>query len=95
MIIDLGRIRATDGAIGAVSADRMSACLKRHIVGDWGVVCAEDKTANDRAAAEGGRLMSAYPIDPEKPSQGWGQNTLWIITERDRSVTTFLLPSEY
>ena len=39
--------------------------------------------------------FSAYPIDPAKPSKGYGENTLWIITEADRSVTTFLLPSEY
>jgi len=25
----------------------------------------------------------------------YGDNTLWIITESDRSVTTFLLPDEY
>jgi hypothetical protein len=24
-----------------------------------------------------------------------GDNTLWIITKADRSVTTFLLPDEY
>jgi len=29
------------------------------------------------------------------PCKGLGENTLWIITEADRSVTTFLLPGEY
>jgi hypothetical protein len=29
------------------------------------------------------------------PCEGFGDNTLWIITEADRSVTTFLLPEEY
>jgi hypothetical protein len=37
----------------------------------------------------------AYAIDPSKPCEGFGDNTLWIITEADRSVTTFLFPSEY
>ena len=39
--------------------------------------------------------MSAYPIDPANPSEGFGENILWIATEADRSVTTFLLPGEY
>ena len=37
------------------------------------------------------RLLSAYPIDAANPNKG----NLWIITEADRSATTFLLPSEY
>jgi hypothetical protein len=43
----------------------------------------------------GSRILSAYPIDPAKPCKGFGDNTLWIITEADRSATTFLLPDEY
>jgi len=38
---------------------------------------------------------AAYPIDPAKPCKGHGDNCLWIITEADRSATTFLLPDEY
>ncbi len=37
----------------------------------------------------------AATIDVAKPCKGFGANTLWIITEDDRSVTTFLLPDEY
>jgi hypothetical protein len=44
---------------------------------------------------EGERVLSAYAIDESKPAKGYGDNCLWIITERDRSVTTFLLPDEY
>jgi hypothetical protein len=43
----------------------------------------------------GNRILSAYPIDETQPCKGHGDNTLWIITEADRSVTTFLLPGEY
>ncbi|MHB0696625.1 hypothetical protein, partial [Roseomonas mucosa] len=67
----------------------------RHAQGDWGCVCNEDREMNDEALELGNRILSAYPIDPAKPSKGWGENTLWIITEADRSVTTFLLPDEY
>jgi len=63
--------------------------------GDWGCVDAEDRKTNDEAVSLGARILSAYPIDPEKPCKGFGENTLWIITEADRSVTTFLLPEEY
>jgi hypothetical protein len=73
----------------------MQQCLVRHLGGDWGVVCADDHKSNFNALFSGGRILSAYPIDPAKPCKGFGDNTLWIITEGDRSATTFLLPSEY
>ena len=60
--------------------------LLRHVMGDFGVVDEEDAAANRRAIAESTRILSAYEVDGER---------LWIITESDRSVTTFLLPSEY
>ena len=69
--------------------------LTRHHKGDWGVVDGEDKETNDKAIEYGNRILSAYPIDKDKPCKGWGDNTIWIITEADRSVTTILLPSEY
>ena len=90
----LGRIVATPGAIKKAQS-RLVDCLRQHSTCDWGVVCDEDKESNDRALKEGGRILSAYPIDPAQPCDGTGNNTLWIITESDRSVTTFLLPEEY
>jgi hypothetical protein len=69
--------------------------LARHSIGDWGCLCSEDWKTNDEAAENGDRILSAYPIDPAKPCKGFGDNTLWIITEADRSVTTFLLADEY
>lgn len=69
--------------------------LARHQSGDWGCVCAEDRESNDDAVRNGGRILSAYPIDPALPCKGYGDNCVWIITEADRSVTTLLLPDEY
>lgn len=92
---DLGQIVATPGALDACSPAHLLECLARHARGDWGNVCAEDAASNNEALTEGSRLLSAYPIDPAKPSKGFGGNTLWIITEADRSATTFLLPGEY
>lgn len=85
----LGRVVATPGAIelmdqhGAAPSD----LLDRHIRGDYGDVCEEDKAANDEAIEQGERILSSYTIADE--------SKLWIITEADRSSTCLLLPSEY
>jgi hypothetical protein len=92
---DLGQTVTTPGALDACSLAYMLHCLARHMRGDWGCVCAEDSEINDQALVCGNRILSSYPLDPAKPCEGWGKNTLWIITEADRSVTTFLLPEEY
>jgi len=59
----------------------------RHLGGEWGDLCDEDKTANDDALREGGRLLSKYHA-PDRTA-------FYVITECDRSVTTVLLTSEY
>jgi hypothetical protein len=85
----LGRLVATPGALAAMErtgADPVQ-YLARHATCDWGDVDAEDWTANDRALVDGARLLSAYRLP-----DGTG---IWVITEADRSATTFLLPSEY
>ena len=85
----LGRIVATPGALEALaeSGQTPEPFLARHIQGDWGNVCDEDKQLNDQSLVSGERLLSAY-----KTSKG---ERLWIITEADRSSTCILLPAEY
>jgi hypothetical protein len=61
--------------------------LKRHLAGDWGEVCKEDRAANESALREGDRLFSVY--------KKVGLPDIWVITEWDRSVTTTLFPEEY
>ena len=61
--------------------------FKRHVAGDWGEVCDEDRVTNELALRDGGRLFSVYKRE--------GMPTVWIITEWDRSVTTVLFPEEY
>ncbi len=94
-LFELGQIVATPGAIAAMPDHQRIACLIQHATGDFGCVCHDDAELNRAGIMNGDRILSAYPIDPGKPSQGFGDNTLWIITEADRSVTTFLLPEEY
>ena len=60
--------------------------LFRHITGDWGDLGEEDKKENDFSVKNSFRILSSYNTREGK---------LWIITEADRSVTTFLLPEEY
>jgi hypothetical protein len=91
----LGNIVATPGALDACGHEHRLACLAKHVRGDWGSVDREDAATNNDAVTFGSRILSAYPLDPAKPCKGFGDNCLWIITEADRSVTTFLLPGEY
>lgn len=60
---------------------------QRHLKGDWGDLCAEDKAENELSLKEGLRLFSAYEKE--------GMPKIWIITEADRSATTILFPEEY
>lgn len=62
--------------------------LQRHLDGDWGDLCDDDRRQNDAALKSGeDRLFSSYQVTSDLK--------IWIITEWDRSVTTLLLPSEY
>jgi hypothetical protein len=84
-----GRIVATPGALALLEQANKSPSefLSRHSRGDWGELCQDDKTENELSLKHGFRLLSSYPVTDS--------DTLWIITEADRSVTTLLLPSEY
>ena len=83
-----GRVVATQGAseLFANGVTHPNSLLRRHLMGDWGDLCDEDKKENDYAIGKYLRIFSSYKI---------GEHTIWCITEADRSVTTFLLPDEY
>ena len=85
----LGQIVATPGSLEAMENAHQNPAelLRRHVSGDWGDVCQEDRETNDVALKEGLRVMSVYKLATGA--------TVWIITEADRSVTTILLPDEY
>ncbi len=88
----LGKTLLTPGALDVLQKGNISPAtlLKRHQSGDWGDLCKEDREMNDSAIQNEEenrqRVMSVYKV---------GTETIWIITEWDRSVTTLLLPSEY
>lgn len=83
----LGRTVITARALDVLAHSDVLHALRRHAAGDWGELDDEDRAANDRALANGGRLLSAY-----RSTSG---RKFWVITEWDRSVTTVLLPSDY
>lgn len=87
ILVPMGIIVVTPNAMANVNSDEIQRALQRHVIGDWGELDAEDKKANDLALQTGERLLSAYhTVNGTK---------FWIITERDRSVTTILLPEDY
>lgn len=90
----LGQVLATPGALEALERTNTTGLeyLRRHVSGDWGMVCEGDKQANEEALKTGARLLSAYFLPDE--------TKLWIITEAmdeagNRAATTLLLPEEY
>lgn len=89
MRLELGRVVATPGALEALERAGEGAIgfLARHQRGDWGSVCPEDAEANREAVEHGFRVLSVY-----ETTLG---DTIWVITEADRSSTCILLPSEY
>lgn len=82
-----GLICRTPGVLEKVHTGDLAKGLSRHLCGDWGEVCDEDRQENELGLAQGFRLMSAYTSRDGI--------RFWIITEADRSATTALLPDEY
>ena len=84
-----GQIVATPGALALLEQANKSPLevLSRHLRGDWGDLCQEDRTENELSLKHGFRLLSSYRVTERE--------TVWVITEADRSATTILLPSEY
>ena len=87
--LPLGQVLATPGALEALQEAEVqpATLLNRHQRGDWGELDADDKRLNDEAVDGESRILSAYTLPTGVK--------VWIITEWDRSATTFLLPSEY
>jgi len=81
-----GSIVATPGALEAfrASGEEPLPFLQRHLAGDWGDVDERDHRENELSLLHGWRILSCYRLKDG--------TRIWIITEADRSVTTFLLP---
>ena len=85
-VFRLGRIVSTPNALQSLTQDDILSGIQRHQAGDWGNLGDDDRAANDRALAQGGRIVSAY--------NAMNGTRFWLITEADRSATTILLPED-
>ena len=81
----LGRTVATSGAI-SLGIDLVR-YLRRHHCSDWGDLFHDDKQANEDALLKGDRILSCYLLHNDQ--------TIYIITECDRSSTCVMLSEEY
>ncbi|NTZ82554.1 hypothetical protein FCJ61_05945 [Burkholderia metallica] len=84
-----GRIFATPAALEVIADAKVSILdlLIRHLRGDWGQLSESDRQQNELSVEAGLRILSSYVLP--------NQQTVWVITEWDRSATTFLLPGDY
>jgi hypothetical protein len=88
-LFQLGNVYLSPGAQNLMKEAEGSPLhlVARHVTGDWLEMDDSDVAANEAAAKQGGRVLSAYTVtDKER---------LYVITEADRRCTTLLLPSEY
>lgn len=85
----LGQVVGTPGALRALedAGQHPVELLARHVTGDWGDLCDEDRAENELSVEQGFRVFSAYKLRTGAK--------VWVITEWDRSATTILLPEEY
>ena len=87
-----GQFVITAAALDALPRPDIDMALRRHLDGDWGDVCEDDRKENELSLAQGLRLFSVY-----RASNG---TKFWVITEAvndqgRRESTCVLLPSEY
>ena len=87
-LFQLGQLVATPAALEFLATVPCGVLplVARHVRGDFGDLCDEDRESNRQAIQYGSRVLSSYELKGGK---------VWIITEADRSVTTVLLPSDY
>ena len=89
-LFSLGQLVATPGALAALEKAGQGPLdfLSRHVHGDWGDLCEEDRRGKPIQLGTGIPAL-------EQLSNPCGDAKLYVITEADRSVTTILLPEEY
>jgi len=91
----LGELIVTDGADRVLYSDKpkedLLEILKRHVSGDWGEICLDEKDRNDKAIEDGSRVLSAYTLSTGKQ--------IIVLTEAEdksghRTITRILIPDE-
>ena len=86
MTFELGQVCATRAVAECFNQNALVELLNRYCSGEWGNLCDEDKQANIDAIEHGERVLARYDVEDE---------SLYVITEADRSCTTILFTYEY
>ena len=93
----LGQLVATKNVDSLMKSDPefkdfVKSSLGKYIKSDWGDTFKDNAKMNDEAVKSGeDRILAVY----KRSIAGHEDQTIWIVTEWDHSVTTVLFPSEY
>lgn len=96
-MFNIGQLVATSGIAHESEKDPVFShnvrnAFSRYMRKDWGDLCESDKKLNDDAVESGDdRILASYNI----PTSQAETKKIYIITERDHSVTTILFADEY
>lgn len=82
----LGKIVVTDAVSRIIGMPTIHQLIEKQLGYDWGNICKDDWYQNDAAVENNDRVVSRHIVDGE---------TLFVITEADRSTTTILFSYEY
>ena len=82
-----GGVTASPNVLKCLSRKALVDAMIRHQRGDWGIVDAEQRRANEAVVNDEGRLMSAY--------QTHEHVEFLVITDHDRAATSVFLSNEY
>lgn len=93
-LFPMGQVLCTPSAWQEIKRNQadISALLKRHALGDWDNMNGDD---NSFSIERGYPIISSYVVSTDTFDGCVFNNTIWIITEGDRSTTMILLPEEY
>ena len=71
-LFPLGSLVATPGALAALEQGQQlpMTFLSRHVTGDWGTVCDDDKKLNDRSVKNGTRTRGAVSNQRRREALG-------------------------
>lgn len=93
----LGQLLATPAALAALvklGVQPLDLVFGRHVVGDWGDLCDADRDLNIHSITHGMRIFSSYTLSATA-SECTSTETIFVITEADRSSTTILRWDDY